>query len=98
MMRSRTRTRPSSTLPALHSLQLSRLINLYNAIDLSIRMHMILSRILFLRIHVHSRDAEIVVLGGRETDLAAAILRTVYFDIGNPSIGEALPNVVARSS
>jgi hypothetical protein len=37
------RTRPPRSLPPLHPLQLSLLIKLHNTIDLSIRMHMILS-------------------------------------------------------
>jgi len=57
---------------------------------------MVLSRILFFGVHVHSRNAEIVVLRGRETDLAAAILGAVQFDIGNPAFREALPDTGAH--
>lgn len=51
---------------------------------------MILTRILLLTIHIDGRDAEIAILGRRETDLAAAILGAVQFDIGNPAFGETL--------
>jgi hypothetical protein len=96
MMSSRPRTCPSSTLPALHSLQLSRFINLHNTIDLSIRMHMILARKHFFGIHVNSSDAEVVALRGRKTDLAAAVLGPFYLDVGNPAFIETLSDAGAH--
>jgi hypothetical protein len=46
------RTRPSRSLPTLHSFQFRGLVQLHDAIDLAIRMLMILSRILLIRLHV----------------------------------------------
>lgn len=60
MMGPRPRTRPASTLPPLHTLQLSTLINLHHTINFPIGMNVILPRILFLRIHIHGRDAEVM--------------------------------------
>jgi hypothetical protein len=59
-------------------------------------MHVILSRILLLTIHIHSRDAEISIFRRRETDLAAAILGPVDFDVGDPTLGETLPDTGAH--
>jgi hypothetical protein len=59
-------------------------------------MHMILSRVLLLAIHKHSRDAEIVIFLRRETDLAAAILGAVNLNVGNPAFGETLSDAGAH--
>jgi len=95
MMRSGTRRRPSSSLPTLHSLQLSRFINLYHAIYFPIRMHMILTRKNILAIHVHCRDAEIVGLRRRETDFASAVFGPLNFDVGYPAFSKSLSNARA---
>jgi hypothetical protein len=89
------RTRPPRSLPPLHPLQLSLLIKLHNTIDLSIRMHMILSWILLLAVHVHGGDTEVAVLRWRETDFAAAILLSVHFDVCYPSLLKAFTHILA---
>lgn len=58
MMCSRTRASPASALPSLHPLQFSPLIDLHNAIDLAIRVDMILSSVHILTIHIDGSDTE----------------------------------------
>ncbi len=59
MVGARTRRGPTRALPALHSLQLRCLVKLNDAIDLAIRMFVVLSGVLLLRLHVHSGQGEI---------------------------------------
>ena len=63
VMRPWSRRRPASRLPPLHPLQFGRLINLYHAIDLAVRMSMVLARIFLFAVHVDGRDAEEAALG-----------------------------------
>lgn len=55
----------TGSLPALHSLELSGLVKLHDAVDLSIGMRMILARILLLTFHPYCGDAEKAALRGR---------------------------------
>lgn len=86
-----TRRRPSSSLPALHSLQFSSFVNLNNTVDLSVRMLVILSRELLLRIHIHSRNAQEASLLLRDSDLGAAVVRSINFDVSDPAFFETFP-------
>lgn len=96
MMRPRTRRRPPSTLPALHSHQLSRRINLHYAIYLPIRMLMILALEFVFAIHVYRRDAEISSLGRWKRNLASFVIGTGDFSLGNPAFCEALFDILAK--
>lgn len=49
VMSARSWRGPSCTLPTLHTLQLSSLVELYDTIDFAIRMGVILTRVLFCR-------------------------------------------------
>lgn len=73
-MCSRTRRRPSSALPALHALQLRRLVQLDNAIDLAIWMLVVLAQVFVLAFHVHRRDAQVLGIIIRQSNLAASVL------------------------
>ena len=97
-MRPRPGTCPSLSLPSLHPLQLRRLIDLHDTIDLSVRMLVVLSRILLLTLHVHGRDAEELRLRTREADLGAPILGAVHFDGGAPAfvVEDAGADVLAK--
>lgn len=95
-MRARPGRRPPSTLPSLHTLQLRRLIDLYYAIDLTIRMLVILSRVFLLRVHVHSCDAQEArfVLG--YSDLGSSILRPIELDVRYPAFLQAFDGKCAK--
>ena len=92
----RSRTRPSLPLPTLHALQLRRPINLHHAIDLAVRMRMVLARVYLLTIHVHSRNAKEAVFGARDGDFAAAVSVAVELGFGDPAFLEALEDVGAE--
>lgn len=77
MMRTWPRCSPTSGLPSLHPLQLCRLVDLHNTIDLSIGMSMILAYVLLLAIHEHGCDAEVSRLGGGQHDLATTVFTAV---------------------
>lgn len=77
MVRARPWCSPTSALPALHPLQLCRLVDLHNTIDLTIGVSMILTRILLLAIHEHGCDAEVPRLGGGQHDLATTVFPAV---------------------
>lgn len=62
-MRTRSRTRPASALPALHTFQLGVWSQLDYAVDLAVRMLMVLARILLLGLHVDGGDAEEASVG-----------------------------------
>lgn len=61
-------TRPSSSLPALHALQLGGLVDLNHTVDLTVRMRMVLAPEHLLRFHINCRDADKVRVGGRRGD------------------------------
>lgn len=85
MMRSRTGTGPSSSLPALHSLQLGGIVELHHTIDLSVWMLMILAWVLLLTIHVDCHDTEVMGFWFRQTDFWSAIFGAVHFDCRDPA-------------
>ena len=96
MMSPRPRTRPASSLPALHTLQLRRLIDLYDAVDLAIRMRVMLARINVLAVHVDGCDAEEAILRTREGDLAAPVAIAIELGFGDPAFLEPLEDVFAK--
>lgn len=79
MVRPRSWRRPPSALPSLHTLQLRCLVNLNDAINFPVGVSVMLARIRILSsaVHVHSCNAEELVLGARQSELAASIARTV---------------------
>lgn len=72
-MRARTWRRPSSTLPAVHPLELGRLVNLDDAVDLPIGVRVILASEDVLALHIHRGDAEEARLGARRCDPAPSV-------------------------
>ena len=95
-MRPRPRTRPSRALPTLHALQLRRLINLHDAVDLAVGMRVMLPRIHALAVHVHGRDAKEAILRAGEGDFAAAVSVAVELGLGDPAFFETLEDVLAK--
>ena len=95
-MGSRPRTRPTRALPTLHALQLRRLINLHDAIDLAVGMRVILPRVYVLAVHVHGRDAEEAIFRVGKCDFAAAISVAVELGLGDPAFVEATEDVLAK--
>lgn len=95
-MGSRPRTRPSCALPALHPLQLRRLVNLYDTVDLAVGVRVMLPRVYVLAVHVHGRDAEEAILRARKGDFAAAISVAVELGLGDPAFLEASEDVPAK--
>ena len=89
----RPRTRPPRALPSLHALQLGRLINLHDAVDLAVGMRVMLSRVHVFAVHVHGRDAEEAGFRTRERDLAAPVSLAVEPGFGDPAFAEALEDV-----
>lgn len=69
-----SRAGPSSTLPALHALELGGVVQLNDAVDLAVRVLVVLARVHLLALHVHRRDAEVSGRVARQGDLAAAVL------------------------
>ena len=53
---------PSRSLPTLHTLQLRRLVQLHHAINLPVRVRMVLAGVFLLAVHVYRRDAQIAGL------------------------------------
>lgn len=92
MMRARAGTRPPSTLPALHAHNLRRalLVQQNNAVDLPVRMRMVLAAIRLLRPHIHGGNADEVALGRGRSDAAAAVFRAIQFSLRNPPVFESL--------
>jgi hypothetical protein len=76
-MRARPRTRPSSTHPTIHTLQLSGVIKRDDAVDLAIGMLVVLASIFVDRVHPDGGDAEIACCRGGQADLAAAVAGAV---------------------
>ena len=81
-MRTGTRRCPTGSLPSLHSLQLGRVIDLNHAIDLAVRMGVVLTGVFLVAGHVHRCDAEVAAVGGWEGDLATAVFGSVKFRRG----------------
>lgn len=84
-MSSRTGGCPPSSLPSRHTHQLSRLIDLYHAIDFTVGMEVVLPAIFFLAIHVNGSDAEIASRFGRCQYSRAAVFLTVNLVRGDPA-------------
>ena len=95
-MSSWPRTRPPRAQPTLHTFQLGRFINLHDAVNLAVRVRVVLSRVHVLAVHVHGGDAEKAILGAGERDLAAAVSVAVELGFGNPAFLKALDNVLAK--
>ena len=53
---------PSRSLPTLHTLQLRRLVQLHHAINLPVRVRMVLAGVFLLAVHVYRSDAQIAGL------------------------------------
>lgn len=79
-MRTWARTRPARLLPPLHAPQLRRVIELNNAINLSVRMLMILSSVLFLAFHVNRGDREVARFCAWQRNLAPTVFLAVDWD------------------
>lgn len=92
----RPRTRPSSPLPPLHTLQLRLPINLHDTVDLAVGMRVVLARVHVLTVQVHRRDAEEAVLRRGERDFAAAVAGAVELGFGDPAFLETLEDVLAK--
>lgn len=96
VMGSRPRTRPSRTLPTLHTLQLRGLVDLHDTVDLAVGMGVVLSRVDVFAVHVHGRDAEEAGFRAGEGDFTAAVSVAVELCFGNPAFLEALEDVLAK--
>ena len=96
-MRSCPRTSPPGSLPALHSSELRCLVKLHHTVDFSVRVRVILARVLILALQVHRGDAEVPVFSRRQEDLATPVFLSIEFDVGNPAFGEPLPGEVAHA-
>lgn len=95
-MRCGPRARPPGALPALHALQLCRLIELHDAVDLAVRVRVVLTRVNVLALHVDGHDAEEAGFGAGEGDYAAAVSVAVELGFGDPAFLEALEDVPAE--
>ena len=95
-MRPRPRTRPSGSLPSLHALQLRRLIELYDAVDLAVRMRVIPARINVLAVHVDGRDAEEAIFRSGKSDFATAVAVAIELGLRDPAFLEPLEDVFAE--
>jgi hypothetical protein len=91
-MRPRSWARPSFPLPPTHPHQFRALVDLHNAVDLPVRMQMVLARVLLMGVHVDGRDAEVVRLGRGETHFATTVFGTVELVGGDPAfvLGDGL--------
>lgn len=96
VMGSRPWTRPSRTLPALHTLQLRRLIDLHNTVDLAVGMRVMLSRVHVLAVHVHGRYAEEAIFRTGKGNFATAISVAVELGFRDPAFLETLEDVLAK--
>lgn len=95
-MRPGPRARPPGAPPAPHALQLRRLIEPHDAVDLAVRVCMVLTRVDVLAVHVGGHDAEEAGVGARDGDLAAAVAVAVELGFGDPAFLEALEDVFAE--
>ena len=95
-MRPGPRARPPGALPALHALQLRRLIELHDAVDLAVRVRVVLTRVHVLAVHVHGHDAEEAGVGAGEGKFAAAVSVAVELGFCDPAFLEALEDVFAE--
>lgn len=95
-MRTRPWGSPPGFLPALHAFELSRVIDLYHAVDLSIRMGVVLTRVNFLAIHEDGCNTEESGLGCRVGDPSAPVLGAIELRLGYPSFLDTLPNKPAE--
>jgi hypothetical protein len=78
-------TRPTGALPSRHSHDLSILVQWDYAIDLSIRVKVVLSTVWVLTLHVHSRNGEVPVLSRRKAHSCSAVFRPVELVGSDPS-------------
>ena len=92
----RPRTRPPGPLPTLHTLQLRRLINLHDAVDLAVGMRVVLTRVHVFALHVHGRDAEEAVFRRGKRNFAAAVSVAVQLGFGDPAFLETFEDVLAK--
>ena len=76
-MSTRPRRGPAGTLPALHALELCRLIELDDTVDLAVRVLMILARVFLLTVHVNGGDTQVLGVVVGQSDLAASVFRSV---------------------
>lgn len=87
-----SRTRPAGALPALHALQLrlARPVEQDHAVDLAVRMGVVLAAVLLLALHVHGRDGDEVALGRRRRDATPSVLGPVQLRLRHPAVLQAL--------
>ncbi len=85
-MRSSAGRRPTGLLPPRHAHDLGCVVQWDNAVDLAVRMKMILPTIHVLAVHVHGRDAKISGLRGRKADLCSTVFGTVGLVYSNPAL------------
>lgn len=89
VMCARPRRRPSSSPPSVHALQLGRLVDLDDAVDLAVGVRVVLAREDVLALHVHGGDAEEARLRTRHRYLAAPVHAPVaQLRLGDPSLRE----------
>lgn len=96
MMRAGPRARPPGALPALHALELRRPIDLHDAVDLAVRVRVVLTRVDVLTVHVRGHDAEEAGVGAGEGDFAAAVSVAVELGFGDPTFPQALEDASAE--
>ena len=89
-------TRPARPLPSLHTLQLRRPVNLHDAVDLAVRMRVVLTRVHVFAVHVHGRDAEEAVLRRRKRNLAPAVSVAIELGFGDPAFLETCEDILAK--
>jgi hypothetical protein len=87
--------RPSSTLPALHAHNLRGTIFVQqdHAVDLPIRMRVVLPAILLDRVHVYSCDGDEVAFGRGRRDTATSVFGAVELGLRDPAILETLKDL-----
>jgi hypothetical protein len=85
-VRSCGRACPASALPPFHSFEFGPLIDLDDTVNLSVRVQMILSFVLFLAVHEDSCDTEKICLGFWKADPGTPIPRAINFNCSAPTL------------
>jgi hypothetical protein len=96
VMRTRTRRRPSRSLPALHALELRGLVDLHHAVDLTVWVSVVLPGVDLLTVHEDGRDAEILGLRRWRANPASTVLAAVELRGRDPALFDALLDVRAE--
>jgi hypothetical protein len=72
----RSWTRPASSLPALHAFELCCIVELDDAVDLAIRVLVVLAGVFLLAVHPDGGDAQVLGVVVGQGDLGATIFGT----------------------